>query len=368
MKTFIIFIISILLASTIIFSCGDDTGTGFQDGGNFRADVDGRDGDGIINGNVEVVCRGDYSGCSDSECCGEDNDCLGKCRDLFSGGTISDCRDNYSIERVNQLDNIVGNIFDRPTGNKLYEDEDLKDSEALCTLLELSPETWTKEVKDYTSPTYARTMLEWIVSQNIWYYFLSDGDESLSSIKNEDNRDHLVELMEQLIGKLGGAHAGESITDTYLLNGLTRQEVDGEKTIFYLANNERKHKNTGFYFVHNEFVVEKVCDEGSNRPDPNTTGTTKYTGQQQLKVAEGFDEEACILAVYCKAGPATDNQYKTERKNVARLLGEAVSDFIETPIADGGLGIDDDVSEWPNEACVKLRQYWKNGSSLNLGL
>ncbi len=360
MRAFIIFVTSILLMSSIIFSCGDDTTgvngrTDGQDGADF-----GRDGS--VNNSVQVVCRDSDGDCSGSDdCCGQYEDCADKCDDLFSSGIRSECK-KYNREMVNKIENIVNNIFDRPSVDKLYDDEDLKEPEPLCALLELSPKTWINKVKDYYSSNYARITLEWLVSKNIWYYFLSAGDESLSKIKDEDKKDYLLDLLEQLIGKLGGAGAKVEVSDTHLLNGLTDQKVADEKTIFYLAEREAKQNNTGFYFVHEEIVVEKLCKE-ANQPAPNTT---KYTGYS-VGAAKKFAEEACILAVYCKAGPYTDNQYESDRKRVARLIGTQVKEFIATPIVDGGLGVDEDASEWPNESCLKLRQYWKNGD-LNLDL
>lgn len=366
MKAFIISVISILLLSSIVFSCGEDTGTGgstsrgYQDG----ADFGGRDGGGSVGGAVEVVCRGEGAGCSGSDCCGVDSDCAGLCRDLFSGGSIRDCTDNYSRDVINEVDHIVNNVFHRPTSDRLYADIDLENADPLCALINISPKEWIDEVEDYTSPTYARTTLEWVVSQNIWHYFLSEGDNNLLSINDSKRRDDLLALLETLIGKLGGARRGESITTTHLLNGLTAQEVDDEKTVFYLADSETQDENTGFYFIHDEIVVEQLCDE-SNRPDPNTTGNTRYTGSQ-LVAARDFDLEACILAVYCKAGP--NNDFKSDRETVAKLVGATVADFIEAPIAEGGLDVDEDASEWPTVSCVKLRQYWKNSANLNLGV
>ena len=362
MKAFIIFVTSILLVSSIIFSCGDDSSPSSQDGPGFDS---GRSGD--VNNGLEVVCRGSEADCSGSNCCGEDEDCADTCRKLFSGGVRSTCKDKYSQEIVNKMENIIETIFNRPTVDKLYDDKDLKEPEPLCALLELSPKVWINEVEDYNSSTYARTTLEWIVSQNIWHYFLSDGDKSLLKIKDNSKKEDLLELLEQLIGKLGGARAGVEVSDAHLLNGLTVQEVADEKTIFYLAEHEDRDQNTGFYFVHEEIVLEKICDE-PNRPVPNTNeGTNKYTGTAK-EAAIHFAVEACILAVYCKAGPYTDNQYESDRKRVARLLGTQVKEFIVTPIMDGGLGVEEDASEWPNDACSKLRSYWKNGKNLGLGV
>ena len=362
MRTFIISVISILLLSSIVFSCGQDTNgggsTGYQ--GNTDSGVGGRSSAG---GSIEAVCTGGGSGCSGNDCCGMDDDCNDMCRDLFSGGAIRDCKDKYSKDVINKVDDIV-NIFDRPTSDKLYENIDLKNTDPLCAIVDLSPKVWIDEVKDYTSPTYARVMLEWIVSQNIWHYFLSDGDSDLRSINSADRKDDLLTLLETLIGKLGGARRGTATTIAHLLNGLTVQEVEDEKTVFYLAENERKDENTGFHFIHDEIVLEQICDE-ANRPDPNTGGNARYTGAG-LVAARDFDLEACILAVYCKAGP--DNQYKTDRKKVAELIGTAVAGFIEAPLTDGGLGIDEDASEWPNASCLKLRQYWKSSTKLNLGV
>ena len=363
MKAFIIFVTSILLVSSIIFSCGDDSSPS-QDGRGFDSGADG--GRGVDNG-VEVVCRSSGAGCSGSDCCGQDEDCADTCGDLFSGGVISDCKDNYTTETVNKIENIVDNIFHRPTVDKLYDDEDLKEPEPLCALLDLSPEAWINKVEDYTSSTYARTTLEWIVSRNIWHYFISDGDESLLKIRDSNKKEDLLKLLEQLIGTLGGARAGVKVSDTHLVNGLTVQQVADEKTVFYLAEHEDRDQNTGFHFVHEKIVVERICDE-PNRPDPNTThGTNKYTGAS-IAAARNFDEEACILAVYCKAGPHTNNQYESDRERVAKLVGTQVKEFIETPIADGGLGVEEDASEWPNSACSKLRSYWENSSQLGLGV
>jgi len=363
MKAFIVCIISILFLCSIVFSCGEDT-IGDDSTPSTRERVQGSNPD-----SNKVVCRGKDPGCSGSDCCGEDDNenqdlkCSNICRDLFRGEDFTNCVNNYSIDVITEVQNIIDNLFDRPNFEKFYENKDFDFQEnpaPLCALVEISSEPWIKKVEDYSTPTYARNTLEWMVSKNIWYFFLSEGDDNLSTLKNKNKKDDLLKLVETLIGQLGRSGTG-SITTAHILTGLTKKEVSDKKTVFYLTQSM-----DGFRFVHNEIVEAKICSE-TNRPVPNQTGDKRYVGGQ-LGNARGYGLEACILAVYCRAG--STNDYDEERKSVARLVGSEVDHFIETSVSEGGLGVEDDATEWPVMSCVRLRQYWNENSrsTVNLGL
>ena len=349
MKSLIVFILSMFFTAGLMFSCSEDSTNLSRptDGGN-RDGGSGREDNTVQNSSCPENVK-----CSSSDCCKEDEDCKQACDDLFSGSAYTSCMNEYTIDTITKLKHIKENILDRPGPNELYEINTEDDNEPFCALLTLDAESWESDIEGY-SPGIAAKVLEWMIARDV-LSLLPSGDEG---------DDSAINIFETALISMSRAGSSES-QDFKIFKALTEREISEKKTIFYIAENAR-NSNRGFNFIHDNLIKEGICDSSANRPEPQSSGEHSYTGPA-LSAANRYNLDACILALYCKAGP--DDEFKRERQNAAKLLNDNVSDFIKTSTADGGLGVSDKANEWPSPACTKLQNYWNNNTSgFSLGL
>ena len=125
-----------------------------------------------------------------------------------------------------------------------------------------------------------------------------------------------------------------SVNLTDILNGLTENEIDGRKTVFFILNHDISTNAEFFNFIHEEVVVNRLC--GIDEDDNPLFHTSNFYWTY---------EEECILKVYCRAG--TDEDANDNRAKIAELLNNSrVEEYIEDT-----LGITEDVHKWPAAAC-----------------
>ena len=249
----------------------------------------------------------------------------------------------------------MDNALKRPSSTNLYTNQNTA-KEPLCALMHIAPSAWVRTIDAGYTPGHAQIVIEWMVSKNIWSWFLNEQDKA--------------EVFEALLSALAGGRGDP--TPANLLAGLTQKKLAGnETTIFYILNRVKKEV---FQSIHNEIIVNNICDTQNRRPFPNSMakkngGNCYYQDDNagpQLENAKQHRQEACILAFYCLAGP--DDQSKSEREKVARNAGSKIGQFIEAPITSGGLGWTQESDKWPSQACQRLKDFWHNSSNLNLGL
>ena len=331
-----------LFVSCIVFiTSGCD-----ENPGNVVRPVDPRPGSNNELSRINT-CEG-HRECSGEDCCGEDDDCRIICRELFDNGAdYGVCVNEYDKELVTQLEK-VDEILDRPNISNLNK----INTEPLCALLQLSPDKWLKKINERYTAGNAEVVIEWVFSQGILHLF-SEPEDRLDVIRG------------LLVARTG---RGGQITDANILDGLARQTVQDRKIIFYISDYVGEAGKLGFQLIHNELIVGDICDTESNQPHPNSTGTRKdgsncyYNNPRngyQFDAAIEQKEQACVLALYCVAGP--DNNSKRDRKRIADLVNNnGVVDFIETAVVDGGLGVTQEAEEWPSSACSELKNFWHN--------
>ena len=309
------------------------------------------------NNGIRVETCQEHQKCSGDDCCGEDNSCKDTCTELFDEGeNYRICINEYDKELVEQLDTLRDILYFKPNSSDLSSIT----TEHLCALLQRAPDTWLEEInRGYTSGN-AEVVFKWIFSKGILHLF-SDTKDQLKIIKS---------LLVALANRRG------QITDENILNGLTRQTIEGKKTIFYIADYAGQAGKVNFELIHNKLIVGDICDTANNQPHPNAVGTRSGSNcyyndpniGNQHTAAVGYKKQACILALYCLAGP--DNNSKAERREVAKNLvkGDEVTDFIATAVVSGGLGVTQEAEEWPSAACLELKNFWHNRSlNFNLG-
>ena len=128
-----------------------------------------------------------------------------------------------------------------------------------------------------------------------------------------------------------------------------------------MAREDQGANKQNFRFVHEQIIEDKLCDKSGNSPRPSG-----YQAGSEEDAAEGYDMEACVLAVYCKAGPGEED--RSDRERAADILKDnRITNFIEAETVNGGLGVESRANKWPAAACTALRNLWSDGG-LNLGL
>ncbi len=307
------------------------------------------------NEEIRVETCQEHRKCSGDDCCHEDNSCKDTCTELFDEGSSYDICIKYDKELVEQLEALRDTLYFKPNSSDLFNIK----TEDLCALLQLSSDTWLTEINEGYTSGNAEVVINWMFSKGILHLF-SDTEDRLNIVKS---------LLAARAGRRG------QVTDENALNGLTRQTIEGRKTIFYIADYAGQNGKVNFDLIHNELIVGDICDTENNQPHPNSTGTRSgnncyYNNSNsgyQHKAALAYKKQACILALYCLAGP--DNNSKAERRVVAKNLvkDNEVTDFIATSVISGGLGVTQEAEEWPSAACSELKNFWHN-KALNFDL
>lgn len=344
-KSITFFLLLGLFIIFIVSSCGDDP-TGLNNTFNNRRSNNNYN-------EIRVESCQEHQQCSGEDCCGEDNACKNICGSLFEGADYGVCINEYDRELVERLE-VVEETLNRPNDANLAT----IDTESLCAFLQLSSNKWLDEIDRRYTPGNAEEVIKWIFSTGVLHLF-SGVDERLDIVKS---------LLVALVNKKG------KVTTANILQGLARGKVDGKAAVFYIADYVGNQGKSSFELVHEELVVGDICDSENNQPYPNSTGTrsgrncyyNNPNSGRQLEAAKEYRQEACILALYCLAG--ADDNSKANRRQVANLVpGSGVTDFIDTAVVDGGLGVHQEPEEWPSEACTALKDFWHN-RSLSFGI
>ena len=386
MKPFIFLILSVAFMYGLVNCSGTDVVV--QPSPRGREAPDGRVSDRKSSCDEVSTCSGDS--CSSSYCSAytqdtKDNDCLDICDDYFNGKEYTLCK-SYPADIIFDLDDALGKELRRPTDSNLDDIE----KQTICALLDISIDPWLDEVeKNSFSKSKAEYTLKWIVDESLHDLF-SDGDEELK-------------LIEELLFKMGSSGGN---TDAKIVKALVDTELDDDeedRTLFYIHNNDESESSDFFKFIHND-LIEDICDTSKNHPEPmkitaggggDCTSTAPCYGRSGESIDEDdgrisaedakdeFGQAACIFAIYCEATNYTDD-FESDMRSVANTLGTGndVTEFIETPVNDGGLCDDedecdgdgqfdvdeDDAEDWSYDACKQLKRYWDDPTSALSGV
>ena len=354
-KTGIVLILSCVLFAVVIVNCSSPR--------HERPD-DPDDEDIIKKGENILTCI--LPQCNGYECCyEEDSQCDNWCEDeLDLSGRQYDACITLEKDIVEDLVALFEEKLKRPKEEDL-EDLEKEDVELICAAVkELDHDILGDRIDDYNSAR-AKQFLEWAAEE-----------ESVVEVFTNAKKNESVKMFKRLLHKASGA--GGDTTDQGVLEGLTKgvnSEEAGEH-VLYLAF---KQSNEGLVkFIHKKIVSHKdeLCDK-KNQPLPDTAALVDRNGDGDTDDADetyksvGFEKEACMLAVYCKIAAAGDDAADF-RSDMANFLGDGgdVGDFIEEPLADGGLGIEEDKAEdWSDTSCENLKTYWNDKSDgLTFGL
>ncbi len=345
LKTGIVFTLSCLLLLAVV-NCrkplkhlpGDDTPPG-DDGGK-----------GIL------TCE--LPRCSGSDdCCDEaDGECENWCEnELDLSGKRYDACIALGKDTVKELVDLFEKKLRRPKEDGL-EDLEKEEQELICgAVKELDHDILGDRIDNYNH-TRAKRFLEW-----------AGKEAGVTDIFKNAEKDEGVKMFKRLLYRASGG-SGET-TDQGVLDGLTEgvnNEEAGEH-VLYLAFDHDNENLVGF--VHKKIVSHKdeLCDE-KNQPEPDETvgvdkdGDGNIAGPDDIYTSSGFEEEACMLGVYCKIA-ASGNDASDFRHDMAKFLvdGGNVADFIEESLQGGGLGLtEDDAENWKNDACANLKTYWND--------
>ena len=236
-----------------------------------------------------------------------------------------------------------------------YDELKTLELKALWSALKISERSWLSRIHNY-SRTTARTVLLWLA-----------GRENISrlvfeNLSGEKPRALLTALFRQNIrGK------GPLVDDNALLLGL-KTPVEEQDTFFHLLL--RAENKSLIKLTHEEIISGHLCEYSINPPRPVLYSSDRH-------------HSACVLAVYChltgsyKKGfyPAVDpdqdlfTRQEFRRKLVDEFDDLQVTEFIQDPLKEGGLGIPEhrlelkeQAGEWPDTACKELGRLWKDGN------
>ncbi len=355
MKTFIILVLSSLLAIFMVFGCSlppDNIGTRDPGERNTTRDNDTRDDD-----EDDVIQCPSPPKCDRNDCCGDDDDCQDDvCDEYFSSDSKCEDMPRRDAERMGRL---FEDYLESPDFDDLRK-LDNDDIQLICTAVDkIDYESWKDLIDDYSSREASET-LQWISREDrVTYIF----DRAL-------DEDEGQAIMEKLLDKAGSVQDDSKS----VLKGLTNKQVGDGKDSLLLQIESDKNEQL-LEFLHEQIVEGVLCTTG-NRPVP-VNGPDEYTDTTSLENAEENTEVACFLAVYCYYGSSTSQSDKEEREDLRKYiskelrLGE-IDDFIKNSKSEGGLGLSEDnvYEEWKNEACDKLKDLWNDApdNKLNLGL
>lgn len=355
LKTAIVLILSCVLFAAVVVSCSSSRRGVVKDGK-----------PGAPSGSGENILTCVFPTCSGDECCSkEDSQC-----DNWCDGDLDLSSSQYKAcvalkkDTVKDLVDLFEEKLKRPKERDL-EDLEKGDMELVCAAVKhLDHDILADRIDDY-NPTRAKDFLEWTAKEKAVVEIFTNAED-----------DEGVKMFKRLLHKASGV--GGDTTDQGVLDGLTEgvnSEESGEH-VLYLAFDKN---NEGLVeFIHEEIVShgKELCDK-DNRPEPDTTASIDRNNDGDTADSDdiygsfGFEEEACILAVYCKIAAAGDDAADF-RKDMANFLenGGDVAGFIKASLAEGGLGGEEnDAEDWSNAACTNLQTYWNDKSDgLTFGL
>jgi len=367
-----------LLAVTMMFGCpnsGQNTGvnttsTSTSTGGS-------NSGSTIQN---ELQCEQiavPSSSCSGTQCCRGDTACEKDC-DYIDGGS-SRC-ERLDIAKVSEIRDVVENIADRPSKDDL---DNLTEDHLslLCGTLKALGIDVLRERYSNLNASNAKRLLNWFAEQDYRIELFSQTNKEEGEINDGDGS----RLLKLLFSRLGNGNSADD--DDTVIAGLMKKVDDNGRESFMEVGNDKVRN-----FVHNQIIVDNnswgICPD----PDESTKNYPLPDG-----VISDYNREACILGVYCKISGAygggagrqsADDNFRKDIANLKNLdLTSQVTEFINAEVTlasnkaqgDGGLrdtrdeGTTDEIKDrdgdnWTHRACLQLKKFWDNGSTLDLGL
>ena len=290
--------------------------------------------------------------CSGNNCCAQYSSCAKQCDQLFR---TEENKKLCLIRPASFVDDVYNTVHHltnpRPdTLSKLKPD-------IMLSTLQFSEKTWLNKIHQY-SKRQARSALLW----------LSSTPEISLLVLSRLLSWEAGSLLSALLRK--NASADSLVDDNKILSGL-KKPVEEKNT--FLQNALKSKNNTLIKIVHQEVVVDRLCEYSINRPWP-------------IYMSDN-SSSACVLAVYCYiTGSYKEGLYQDlpeeqqtlrqkERKKLVDVFDDKkVTQFIQDPVTQGGLGIPQDsvalmekATEWPDSACQKLGLLWEDGG-LKFGL
>ena len=285
--------------------------------------------------------------CSGNDCCYQNTYCFSQCESLFPLEEDKKRCLNLAIKWVDQMQETV----DRNLSNPKWDHLVYMELPLFWSILSISEKPWLDQISDYNKRE-ARQVLYWLASD------LDINEKVLSQLPGYQIRLIFLALFRK------NTHS-TLVDDNALLSGLKGPIEEDNNNFFEVA--DKAHNNL-ISVIHEEIVAEQLCDYSLNHPRP-----VHYTSDSHY--------QACILAVYCYiTGTYTEDSYvsikeegrdgKVLRERLASTFEEdskEITDFIEDPHDKGGLGITENADDWPDTACLKLKQLWDDGN-LKFGL
>lgn len=358
-KIWLVLILSGFLTIVIVSSCSSSSpGTV----GGRTTTTSGSSGTGRSRG-ATLTCKlpSGNGSCEKNDKCVkwcEDNDYL----DL-SGDARDKCLD-LNEKTVEDLVFLFDDVFEKPDDEKL---DDLKkeDLELICAAVKELDHDVLADRLNYSSSARAQYVTEWVAKTK----------GAIEIFENVKKKGEGLKMFKKLISRAG---TGSGTDDDDVLEGLAvnvASDSDEDTNVLRVALDEN---NNGLVsYIHNDIIADEdeICS-GSNQPVPNSgctpTGVTNSVDYDASATgATGFKEESCILAVYCKIAPGSDDDDDNEfRKDMSAFLkNRNIAKFIEEEISSGGLGLtENDADDWTGKVCEHLRACWNDSSSLALGL
>ena len=287
--------------------------------------------------------------CSGNDCCYKSTKCSSQCENLFPLMENKSRCLKLPVAWVAKMQETVNNNLKDPKWDNLVYME----LPVFWSVLKISEKPWLDKISSYHY-TEARKVLFWLASKPD----ISTG--VLSHLPSYQVRAILLALFRKNTRSV-------LLDDNALLSGLKEPvEIEEKYTFFKVADKE--NNSSLISLVHKEVISGHLCDYSINQPKP-----VHYTSDRTYP--------ACVLAVYCYiTGSYEDDSYLATQNGQdkgqvlrERLAGELenqekeVKSFIQEPHAKGGLGIEEGADNWPDAACVKLKQLWDDGN-LKFGL
>ena len=350
MKNFFVFTLNILIGSFLLLSCQAKNQNRSEDiakNSNPKQEMPTEQAISpqTKSQSASAMLQFSLPSCSGNDCCYNDTNCIKQCDGLFSEVPAKQKCFKRPILLVSEMDKLVSEVLREPEWKNLKNIE----LSVLLSVLAISEKTWVTEINQY-SKTQTREVLYWLA-------YHSDISTSVFSLYKQLPRLLLVALFRQNT-------RSPLLDDNAVLSGL-KKSIKDEDTFFEVA---RKKKNRSLIpLVHKQVIEDHLCDYSINQPQPTYLSDSHY--------------EACVLAVYCYlTGSYASGQYsatKEDKRNIGQdlrryLAGEladsTIENFIQAPIeGGGGLEIIKSADDWPDTACVKLKEIWDDGN-LKFGL